>query len=367
MDIKVIPYLTNNSRRDNDDCSNASHQDIDESYDPLLNVHSPYRSSSAIARRNTAQKRSAFVVQERDLALLCDLLTYGAMLGEHIHALYFDGRSRRRMNQRLQQLQYAGLVIRRPLPLGLSAALPLGGSMLWVYGLGSVGAPLVAAHLQWDLADVRRLVRLGTPTAAAHTLEIVRLRLQAEDAARQYKEHGEAKKHGWKESMPEAERPVPKTEFLKVEFLPERLLRHAYQVRAVGGTWRDEVYKPDALLKLAFAGDPWRHFFAEIDCGNTSAPEWGVKAFIALRYSRAGLFQKRYGADDFRTLIVTTGRRRLAHLSQLLIRQTGPEDAARFALTTFSAIAEAGLLAPVWQVPGIEGPLSLEDWSSALA
>ena len=324
------------------------------------------RSTDCPRSRNSALQPT-LVVGERDLALLCDLLTYGAMLGEHIHALYFDGRSRRRMNQRLQQLQHAGLVIRRPLPLGLSAALPLSGSMPWVYGLGSAGAPMVAAHLQWDLADVRRFVRLGTPTAAAHTLEIVRLRLQAEDAAQQRNEHGEAKKHGWKESIPEAERPVPKTEILKVEFLPERLLRHAYQVRAVGGTWRDEVYKPDALLKLAFAGGPWRYFFAEIDCGHTSAPEWGVKASIALRYSQAGLFQKRYGADDFRTVIVTPGRRRLAHLSQLLIRQTGPEDAARFALTTFSAIAEAGLLAPVWQVPGIEGPLSLEDWSSALA
>ena len=305
--------------------------------------------------------RERLMIGERDLALLCDLLTYGAMLGEHIHALYFDGRSRRRMNQRLQQLQRGGLVTRRPLPLGLSAALPLSGSMPWVYGLGSAGAPLVAAHLQWDLADVRRLVRLGTPTAAAHTLEIVRLRLQAEDAARQRNEHGD------RESVPKAERPVPKIEFLKVEFLPERLLRHAYQVRAVGGTWRDEVYKPDALLKITFGGGPWWHYFAEIDMGHTGAAEWSVKAAISLRYSQAGLFRKRYGADDFRTLIVTTGKRRLAHLSQLLIRQTGPEGAARFALTTFSAIAEAGLLAPIWQVPGTESPFSLEDWSSAVA
>ena len=324
------------------------------------------RSTDCLRSRNPALQPT-LVVGERDLALLCDLLTYGAMLGEHIHALYFAGRSRRRMNQRLQQLQHAGLIIRRPLPLGLSAALPLCGSMPWVYGLGSAGTPLVAAHLQWDLADVRRLVRLGTPTAAAHTLEIVRLRLQAEDAARQHKEHGEAKEDGGKGSMPQAERPVPrndflKTESLKIEFLPERLLRHAYQVRAVGGSWRDEVYKPDALLKLAFVGGLWRHFFAEIDCGHTSAPEWGVKASIALRYGQAGLFQKRYGADDFRTIIVTTGRRRLSHLSQLLIRQTGPEGAARFALTTFSAIAEAGLLAPIWQVPGTDRPLSLEDW-----
>ena len=294
------------------------------------------------------------VVGERDLALLCDLLTYGAMLPEHVHALYFAGRTRRRMNQRLRQLCGAGLVSRRPLPLGLSAALPhaLAGGLPWVYGLGSAGAPLVAARLEWELADVRRLVRLGTPTAVAHTLEIVRLRLAAEDAVRRRNDR-------WTDGAVETDGKV------QMEFAPERLLRHAYQVRAPGGAWRGEVYKPDALLKVASAGGPWRHFFAEIDLGHTGASEWGVKAAIALRYQKAGLFQKRYGADGFRTLVCTTGERRLARLSQLLIRQLGAENASRFGLTTFAQIASGGLLAPVWHVPGADGPLSLEGWPPA--
>ena len=285
------------------------------------------------------------MVGERDLTLLCDLLTYGAMLPEHIHALYFAGRTRRRMNQRLQQLCAAGLVSRRPLPLGLSAALPhaAAGGLPWVYGLGSAGAPLVAVRLEWELADVRRLVRLGTPTAAVHTLEIVRFRLAAEDAVRRCNDRGTDGK-------------------VQMEFAPERLLRHAYQVRAPGGAWRDEVYKPDALLKIAFSGGPLRHYFLEIDLGHTGASEWEVKAAIALRYQKAGLFQKRYGADGFRTLVCTTGERRLAHLCQLLLRRLGAEDAARFSLTTFARIASVGLLAPIWYVPGADGPLNLEGW-----
>ena len=291
------------------------------------------------------------VVGERDLALLCDLFTYGAMLPEHIHALFFAGRTRRRMNQRLQQLCSAGLVSRRPLPLGFSAALPHAAArgLPWVYGLGRDGAPLVAARLEWDLADVRRLVRLGTPTAAAHTLEIVRLRLTAEDAVRRRNDR-------------ETDGAVQMGGKVQMEFSPERLLRHAYQVRAPGGAWRDEIYKPDALLKVAFTGGPWRHFFAEVDLGHTGASEWGVKAAIALRYQKAGLFQKRYGADGFQTLVCTTGERRLARLSQLLIRKLGAENAARFGLTTFTQIASGGLLAPVWHVPGADDPLSLESW-----
>ena len=294
------------------------------------------------------------VVGERDLALLCDLFTYGAMLPEHIHALFFAGRTRRRMNQRLQQLCSAGLVSRRPLPLGLSAALPHAAArgLPWVYGLGRDGAPLVAARLEWDLADGRRLVRLGTPTAAAHTLEIVRLRLAAEDAVRRRNDR-------------ETDGAVATDDKVEMEFSPERLLRHAYQVRASGGAWRDEIYKPDALLKVAFAGGLWRHYFAEIDLGHTGASEWGLKAAIAHRYQKTGLFRKRYGADGFRTLVCTTGERRLARLSQLLIRQLGAENASRFGLTTFAQIASGGLLAPVWHVPGADGPLSLEGWPPA--
>ncbi len=305
----------------------------------------------------SSQKPATLIVQERDLVMLCDLLTYGAMLGEHLHMLYFPGCTRRRMNQRLQQLQNAGLVVRRPLPLGLSAALPYAVALgvPWVYGLGSVGAPLVAAHLEWDLAEVRRVVRLGTPTAVVHTLKIVRFRIQAEEAVQQQNLR--------KSDATEAEIQKAEVQRAEMKFMPERLLRHSYQVRMNGERWHNEVYKPDALLKVAFAGGPWQHYPLEIDLGHTSASEWKVKAAIAVRYGRSGLFERRYGAKKFRTLICTTGERRLAHLSKLLTRQLEAKDAARFGLTTFAEVATKGPLAAIWQVPGTKQPLCLEGWS----
>ena len=351
MAMKVTPPLTINSG-----CDCAPSHDL--SPGPASFIH---RGSMGVPGP-AAQKPAALVVQERDLVMLCDLFTYGAKLGEHLHALYFPGCTRRRMNQRLHQLQNAGLIVRRPLPLGLSTALPhaVVPGAPWVYGLGSAGAPLVSAHLEWDLTEVRRVVRLGTPTAVVHTLEVVRFRIQAEEAVHQRNQRSSNAKES---QIQDTEVQKAECEEMAMQFMPERLLRHSYQVRMGGGSWRDEVYKPDALLKVAFAGGPWQHHFVEADLGHTSGSEWKVKAAIAVRYSRSGLFEKRYGAATFGTLICTTGERRLTHLSRLLAQQLEAEDAARFGLTTFAEVATKGPLAAIWQVPGTKRPLGLEEWS----
>lgn len=299
---------------------------------------------------------------ERDLLLLCDLMTYGSLLAEHIQDLYFGGRSRRRMNQRLRQLADAGLVVRRPLPLGLSTGLPASDApagIPLVYRLGGAAALLVATRLGWDVAEVRRLTRQGTPTGLAHTLEVVRLRLHTERAVRERNE--------WQTQAEQAEANQDEGDMMALQYFPERLLRHSYELRAPGGRWRDEVFKPDALIRLSLPGGtgrngPWRQWFVEIDLGHTSSAEWGIKADIAVRYRRLGLFQKRYEADGFQTLVLTTGVQRRKRLLQLLVRRLSPEDAVRFGVATFTDLTTVGLLAPIWHVPSWEGPVSLEAW-----
>ena len=286
---------------------------------------------------------------QRDVSLLCDLLAYGAMLPRHIQTLFFPDCSRRRMNQRLRQLCDAGLVLRRPLPLGLGSALPHADAPFGiplVYRLGGAGAHPVAASLGWDVADVRRLVRAGTPTAIAHTLEIVSLRVRAEQGVWEHNERRKVEDAGTG---------------VRLEFLPERLIRHGYQVRAPGGEWREEVFKPDALLRLRSAGGPWTFCFVEVDLGHTSAGEWRKKAEIAVRYRRSGLFLKRYGGERFVTLVCTTGERRAANLRRLLEQRLAPEDAACFGLAALADVAARGPLEDVWHVPGKSNPLSLED------
>ena len=294
-------------------------------------------------------------ITERDAGLLCDLLAYGAMLPGHIQTLFFPDCGRRRMNQRLRQLCDAGLVLRRPLPLGLGGALPYANApcaIPLVYRLGGSGAPLVAVRLGWDVADVRRLVRAGTPTAIAHTLEIVTLRIRAERAVQEQNEHLDKNGAG---------------AVVRLEFLPERLIRHGYQVRAPGGEWREEAFKPDALLRLRFAGGQWTFCFTDVDLGHTSAVEWRKKAEIAVRYRHSGLFRKRYGGNGFVTLVCTTGERRLANLRRLLDQRLEPEDAACFGLATLADVAARGPLKAVWHVPGRTEPLSLEAWAPVQA
>ena len=285
------------------------------------------------------------------------------MIAPQIQALYFPGCSRRRMNQRLQQLGNTGFIVRRPMPLGLSAGLPLSSalsSVPFVYGLGGAAAPIVAAQLGWDVSDVRRVTRMGTPTAIAHTLESVRLRLQAEQAVREQKVNSRENKGVEAKSMEAGSGEVV------LEYLPERLLGHRYGLRAPGGQWKNEHFKPDALIKLAWSGGPWRHWFVEIDLGHTASAEWEKKADVAVRYRTLGLFQRRYGADGYGTLVVTTGDRRRAHLQHLLARRFGPEDAAHFGVTTFSEVASRGLLAPIWHMPGCAAMVSLETWPETL-
>jgi len=288
------------------------------------------------------------VVTERDVDLLCDLLCYGAMLPVHLQALFFPECSRRRMNQRLRQLCNTGLVLRRPMPLGLGGALPRAaapGCVPLVYRLGGAGAPLVAARLGWDVADVRRLVRAGTPTAIAHTLAVVSLRVRAERAVRERSETGAAG-------------------YGRLKFLPERLVRHGYQVRVPCGRWREEVYKPDALLRFETGENGGTFFFAEVDLGHTSSCGWKKKAEIAVRYQRSGLFQRRYGTAGFFTLVCTTGGRRLANLQRLLEASLDPEDAAAFGLATLADIATRGPLDADWHVPNRMAALSLEAWAA---
>lgn len=295
---------------------------------------------------------------ERDLELLCDLFGHGAMLRSQIQRFYFP--SLRRCNRRLKQLFEAGCVARAPLPLGPQMALweghmphpepaqpgmAAGFGAQFVYRLGGGAAALVARRLGWEVAEVRRLLRPGTPTFLAHTLECVnfRLTLQAVCAAQGVR---------------------------LVRFLPERLARHAYEVRETrhpDAPWRQEVFKPDAFFELltghsgiagaSKAGPKTSCYFVEIDLGHTSSREFLTKLHIHRRYRETALFAQRYGAADFRTLVITTGRARQDHL-RTLVEEAG-EDL--FWLTTFENVATEGPLSAIWHVPFRATPSGLTD------
>lgn len=303
---------------------------------PALSV----RSATVPSAAQNRHKQSIQVrLEERDIALLCDLYLYGAMLRGQIQALFFP--SLRGCNRRLKQLSDAGYITGLPLPLGPQSALhssfqERGAGGQRVYRLTAAAAPLAAARLGCDTEVVRRALGAATPTFLAHTLEIVSFRLALSSAA--------ASTRGIR----------------LVQFLSERQVRHSYEVRARGEgarPWRLEVFKPDALAKLSFAPlpDP-AFFFVEIDLGHTSAKEFAVKLRLHRRYEQSGLFTRRYGAPAFTTLVCTTGPLRRDHLRRI----AEAEGASRCHLATFSDLAGLGPLAAVWHAPNRPGPVTLE-------
>ena len=287
---------------------------------PLL----PRRSRFERAQK---ERRGGLVLTERDEALLADLFTHQLMDRGQIQELYFS--SVPRANARLRQLYDHGLVTRTFTPLS-----PYGSQGL--YRVGAAAAAIVAARLDMDAGEVKRLCRTGaeSPQFVEHTLAIVDFYLALRRAT---------------ENLPEIGLDL---------WLPELLCRHEYEVQETGkplpmgrrSGWRSQVFKPDAFVRLSTRGG-YRSGFVEIDRGHTSSAKFSEKLSFHRRYAESGLFAQMYGKEsgDFVTLVVTTGERRLGHLREIA-RKT--REGGCFWFTTFAEVRSPGPLAPIWQVPG---------------
>ncbi len=273
------------------------------------------------------------VLQPRDIALLSDIYAHGSMLRGQIQALHFG--SVPRANARLRQLHDAGFLKRAQ--LSLPSAMDVSTGCQYAYLLGPGGIPIVAGVLGLDPDDVRAQLRRGTPGYLLHTIEIVTFRLALEAAAR------------------------ASDSVVLERFCPERLCRHAYEVRERSLTkgnpetrWRREICKPDAVFITARVGVR-NGFTVEIDLGHTSASEFTLKLGIHSRYAASGLFSGRYGTEFAGTLIVTTSEIRRDNLAAIAVKQ----PSQIFRLTTFGDIRRHGAFGPVWHSPGMTHPQCL--------
>lgn len=240
------------------------------------------------------QPNAGMRLEERDKELLCDLFLHRAMARGQIQALYFS--SLVRCNARLRQLFDHGFVRRYYHP-----AAPYGAQA--VYMVGKSAAAFIAKRLEMELRDVQRQIS-GTksPTFVEHTLAIIDVRIALMSAVRDNPRVG-------------VER-----------WLAEPLCRHEYDIRAVEGTWRKEVFKPDAFVRLHLSHERrYLSYFLEVDLGHTSARQFVEKVHMHRRYLESGLFQQIYGGTSCAMLVVTTGERRLQNL-QSLARSAHPDS-----------------------------------------
>lgn len=267
------------------------------------------------------------------MQLLVDLHSYGCMLRGQIQQLFFG--SVQRTNTRLRQLFDARYLNRAELGLPSCVGAPTGCQT--AYLIGPAAIPIVAAQTGQDTAEIRRMQRHGTPAYLLHTIEIVNFRLAVEAAVRACAD-------------------------VRLErFLPERLCQQTYDYRqhaegteAAGTKWRTEVYKPDAVLLLAWDGGQ-AGYALEIDRGHTSSSEWLIKSRIHARYASSGLFARRYGRDKAATLCVTTSSARRDNLRALLARDGN--DRVKF--STFGEVQAGGVLGPIWRTVTQDTPRTL--------
>lgn len=271
------------------------------------------------------------VLQPRDVELLCDLFRHNVMSRGQLQTLHYG--STPRCNFRLRQLFDVGYVSRHVLP-GLPHAQSVGVQVL--YSIGKAALPVIALHLGHEESEIRRVYRrTRTPLWVQHSLCVGDLRLAFHRAAIA----GDVQIEQW---------------------LSEEESRHDFEVRASGGAWRKEVFKPDAFVRLRqqTPDDNAEYcYFLEADLGTTSQDKMLNKWRIHQLYQDIGLFHELYQSDSFRTLVVTTSERRLENLLDLMEQQ----GSDLFWFSTFDAVNEHGIIAPIWRSSSRPDSFSLLD------
>lgn len=248
-------------------------------------------------------------LEERDEQILCDLFLHRLMSRGQIERTYFS--STVRANARLRLLFDHHFVGRHYPPYA-----PFGAQA--IYSIGKAALPVVTRRLGMDLPEVTRFYRRSkTPTFIEHTLAVVDIWIALREAVSAHP--------GLAISL----------------WLAEMQCRHDWEIRAARGKWHKEAFKPDAFFRLARKSDQSLHnFFIECDLGHTSAKQFTGKLLTHTRYLESGLFEQTYGNSAFRTLVVTTGIRRLENLKALADEQ----EISLFWFTTFDLIQEASFL-----------------------
>lgn len=87
--------------------------------------------------------------------------------------------------------------------------------------------------------------------------------------------------------------------------------------------------------------------FLEVDLGSESLRVWKEKVENYLRYAMSGSFEKEFGTDRFRVLVIAHSERRLESIRKVVNETTDKI----FWFASLESIRRDGLFAPVWRRP----------------
>lgn len=100
---------------------------------------------------------------------------------------------------------------------------------------------------------------------------------------------------------------------------------------------------PDGYLEL-LQGNAAYSFFLEADLGTESSSVWKKKVEGYLRFGKGPEFERLFGRDLFRVLVVFRSERRLQEVRRRIAARTD----RLFLFTTLEQISKQGLCGPVW-------------------
>ena len=95
--------------------------------------------------------------------------------------------------------------------------------------------------------------------------------------------------------------------------------------------------------------------FLEVDLGHERGPVWKEKPRNYLQLALSGDFERRFGTNRFRVLVLANSERRMHSLRKTV----GAITQKIFWFATLEAIRDQGFFAPVWYRPTGETPKQL--------
>ncbi|MDD5431326.1 MAG: replication-relaxation family protein [Candidatus Pacebacteria bacterium] len=261
-------------------------------------------------RRNPFQRAcNSFILQERDKKLIAFCHDYRFLTQEQIRVLSGFG-CQTRINIRLRKLFDAGYLSRRFLPV-------FQGRARILYFVGSRGEEIIAAQAGVDPVKIRQrrkqLLQIKDGSLS-HYLAISEFRLAFFMAS----------KHN----------PAISLNFWRTE-------------KEMPLCLEQKKFYSDACLVYGYR-DKFFSLFLEIDRSTESHKRFGEKINNYLRYGLHGHYQKQFGVQFFRVLIVCPSLSRLENLKRLIEQKTDK----MFWLTVAGDITPEKILSKIWHRPG---------------
>jgi hypothetical protein len=257
------------------------------------------------------------------MAIVAAVADYKLLSRSQIQRLFGFGNTTR-VNFRLMRLFHHGYLARHYLPT-------MHGSSQAIYALDRLGLPVAAERLGKDVAQLWRPKEKLKPLFLNHQLAVNDVRIAFELAARTHDDHQLLM---W----------LPEEEVKDRFFFGDR-----WHTLTPDAFWRYEVRK--RVLSA----------FVEVDQGTMPNKRFKEKVERYFAYDISGRYVERYKGQRFRVLVITNSLARLANL-----KNTAAQVTQRYCwFTTLSTLSENEVLAPIWEIVGNEGKMSLLDPEAA--